>query len=269
MKKTVLITLPIIVFAKELPLIQCNNHNIIDIDSLKSERLISPNSQGSEFYFKVKQGTKKVFITEKPRASQISKDLVKLIKIGTTMYGIKDVGMKTWEDNITKECILYKQGFKKASVQLATIDNKKNSTLYNFKVGDIEQLYLTADMPVTTIKELSYDKQTNSIYENEQPSSFYLGINYKFGDIYTNYPINEFYRDLSLKAMINISNKPTESMGLGFGYHLTDGIEIFIAKVWTQNGNIVGESSGHTPTTTYGVSFDLNKGLEWVQNIYQ
>lgn len=29
MKKFVLITLPLIVFAKELPLIQCNNHNTI------------------------------------------------------------------------------------------------------------------------------------------------------------------------------------------------------------------------------------------------
>ncbi|HHB93658.1 MAG TPA: hypothetical protein ENK88_00740 [Campylobacterales bacterium] len=164
--------------------------------------------------------------------------------------------------------ILYKQGFKRASVQLATIDNQRNSTLYNFKVGDIEHLYLTADMPITTIKELSYDKQNKSIYENEQPSLFYLGINYKIGDIYTNYTIDEFYRDLSIKAMMNISNKPTKSIGLGLGYHLTDGIEIFVARIWTQNENIIGESSGHTPTTTYGVSFDLNRGLEWVRNIY-
>ena len=268
MKKIVIILLPLIVYAKELPLIECNNHNTIDIDSLKSERLISTNGQGSEFYFKVKDGTKKVFIDEKPRASQISKDLVKLIKIGTTIYGRKDVSPKSREDNITKECVLYKQSFKRASVQLATIDNKKNSTLYTFKVGEKEQLYLTADMPVTSIKELSYDKQTNSIYENKQPSSFYLGINYKLGDIYTNYSLDEFYNDLSLKAMIKISNKPTESMGFGLGYHLTDGIEIFVAKIWTQNSNIVGEHSGHTPTTTYGVSFDLNKGLEWIRNIY-
>jgi len=268
MKKIILTLLPLIVYAKELPLIECKNHETIDINSLKSERLISPYGQGSEFYFKLTPKTKRVFLVEKPRASKISQDLVKLIKISSNIIFSRK-SLDILDDNNTKECVLYKQSFKRASVEIMTIDSKNNSTLYNFKVGEIEHLYLTTDMPITSIKELSYDKESQSIYENEQPSSFYLGINYKLGDIYTNYPIDEFYSDLSLKAMIKISDSPTESMGLGFGYHLTDGIDIFISKIWTQYNNIQTKGSGYTPTTTYGVSFDLNKALEWVLNIYQ
>jgi len=59
-------------------------------------------------------------------------------------------------------------------------------------------------------------------------------------------------------------------MGIGLGYTVFDGIEIFIAQVWTQNNKNVKRSSlGHTPTITYGVSFNLNRGLEWIQNSLQ
>lgn len=251
-----------IIYAKELPLIKCNN-SAIDINKLKSERVISPNGQGSEFYFKVGDKIKKVIIDEKPRASQISKDLVRLIQ---TSMPIIFRNKSLNENNYTKECVLYKQSFKRAYVQLLTIDNNNNSTLYTFKVGEIEHLYLTTDMPISSIKELSYNQETQTLYEKKQPSAFYLGVNYKLGDIYTNYSIDEFYNDLSLKAIIKVSNKPTKSMGLGIGYHLSKGIEVFIAKVWTQYSNIDIKGSGYTPTTTYGISFDLNKALDWLQN---
>jgi len=262
MKKIFIAILPFVIYAKELPLIECNS-NAIDIDKLKSERLISPYAQGSEFYFKVGDKITRVFIDEKPRISQISKDLLNLIQSSMfIIFSSKSLD----ENNSIKECVLYKQSFKRASVQLLTIDNKNNSALYNFKVGDIEHLYLSSDIPITNIKKLSYNQDTQTLYEKEEPSSLYLGVNYKLGDIYTNYPIDEFYNDLSLKAMIKVSDKPTESMGLGVGYHLTDGIEIFMAKVWTKYSNIETKGSGYTPTTTYGFSFDLNRVLEWLQS---
>jgi len=70
--------------------------------------------------------------------------------------------------------------------------------------------------------------------------------------------------------LAKVSEKPSESMGIGLGYTVFDGIEIFIAQVWTQNNKNVKRSSlGHTPTITYGVSFNLNRGLEWIQNSLQ
>jgi len=265
---TLLIALSIISYAKEITIIECPNYKVIDIDELKKERLISPHNQGSEFYFKLKDRTKKVFIEEEPRTSKISKDLMTLVKLGTTMINLpQSLSFIPKSSNFKskKECIYYKQSFKRASVGLATIDDNNNSTIYNFKVGKMEHLYLTADMPITNIKELSYDKNSNSFHETEQPASFYVGLNYKIGDIFLDYPISKFYNNLSLKGLMKFSNKPTKSIGMGIGYNLSKGVEIFIAKIWTDNKNISTENIGRTKTIVYGISFNLSRALEWVQ----
>lgn len=240
-----------------------------NISNIKSERLISPNGQGSQFYFRVEDGTKEVIINEVPRESKISEDITTLIKIGTTIVDFPSLLAKEATRKPRKECILYKQSFKRAFVEIKTMDETNSSIVYNFITGPTENIYLSADMPITSINELYYDTQTDTLSKREQPASFYLGINYKIGDLFIDYPVDEFYNNISLKALAKISEKPTESIGFGLGYHITDGIEIFVAKLWTQdNRNVEGDNLGRTSTLTYGVSFNLNKGLDWIRNIY-
>jgi hypothetical protein len=244
--------------SKELTLIPCPSTEVMDIDKLTSQRLITPDGQGSQFLFRVKAGTKSVYIDERPRTSRVAKDFATLIQISSDIIGFR---AKEFKD----QCVIYKQSFKRSSVHLETIDETNNTTVYSFRTGKKENLYLTTDMPITSIKELNYDTKTDTVSEKEQPASFYLGVNYKIGDIYTHYPLSEFYKNFSLKAMAKISKRPTESMGFGLSYPLSEGIEVFVAKLWTRDR---GEDVGDTTTITYGVSFDLNRGLEWIQNIY-
>ncbi len=265
--KVVIILPTALLYTKELPIIERPRYNVMNIDKLKKERLISTHNQGSEFYFRLKDKTKKVFIKEEPRVSKISKDLMDLVELGTAIINLPQpftLIPKNSNFKPKKECIYYKQSFKRASVYLATIDENNNSTIYNFKVGSIEHLYLTTDMPITDIKKLSFNQENSSFYKTKQPSALYLGANYKLGDIYLDYPIDKFYNNFSLKGMVEISSRPTKSMGIGIGYHLTKGVELFIAKLWTDNIY----NKNRTPTIAYGVSFNLNRALEQVKEIY-
>jgi hypothetical protein len=72
--------------------------------------------------------------------------------------------------------------------------------------------------PSVQAKEVALKDCDDLVSENntikEQPASFYIGFNYKFGDVFTNYPVKKFYRDLSMKFLVKASSRPSESMGL-------------------------------------------------------
>lgn len=243
----------------DLSLVVCKEI-YIDLEETESGR-IPPSEKGSKHYLKVPTGVSKAKLKEEKRKSRISEDLATIVKIASEISDIKAAKAVP-----QPQCVEYTQGYKRTKIEVRTLDaSDKELSSHTLIAGPAEHFYLSADMPVTSIKQLSYDSGTNSVIEKEKPASFYLGINAKVGDVFTNYPVKEFYKDISFKALVKASSKPSESMGLGIGYNFKV-MEVFVARVWTKDDESVGGTSlGNTPSTIFGVSFNLTKGLNWLK----
>ena len=209
---------------------------------------IPPSPKGSTHLIKLNNGTESVEGVEKERESQIIED------IGTVIRSQK---------RARNRCIEYTQNYKRSTLELTTLEYNKKVN-YKLIAGVEENWYLSADMPINNIKQLSYDDSNGEIVEQEKPASFYIGLNYKLGDIYTNYEpvdINNF----TLKFLAKASSIPSESMGVGLGYDFKY-IELFVADVWTKDDeNIANNDIGYTDSLIFGVSFNINKISSWMQ----
>ncbi len=252
---------------RELEIRDCSANNSSEIPSIESmeNRRVLSNGINSKFTFKVSPTTKKVLVEESIKKSRFEEDILTLKEIATIL--ILSPVAKTFGQK--EQCVEYSQTLERAYVTLKVIDsNEENSTSsYHFIAEPEDHFYLSANMLISKIKELHYIKEENSFIEKEQPSSFYFGFNYKLGDLYTQYPLDKFYNNMSLKAMAKFSEKPNESMGLGVGYHFNEYVEFFVAKVWTDDHESVQRANlGRTAATTYGVSFNLTKALGWIGN---
>ena len=252
---------------RELPLVVCpsNPQALIPIHQLDRKRLFS-SIDDPPITIKLPKGVRNVRVEEKPLPSRISQDMLTVAQLGLSWLDQNIMLMNTPKSLIlpAPECVQYKQPYLRTTVSMTTVQENNQSQTYHFFVGEEDHFYLSADMPITSINELYYDERTNSLIEKEQPASFYFGLNYKIGDLSTSYPLREFYNNFALKAIAKFAKKPSESMGIGVGYHLNQNIELFIARVWTQDNNNVGKAHlGYTVTNTFGVSFNLTKALLW------
>lgn len=129
--------------------------------------------------------------------------------------------------------------------------------------GPREMLYLSADLPVTKVKELQYDKASNQVTEKDAPENFYLGLNINpFYDVYTQHRSEVFYRNFSLKLLVKASSRPRESMGVGLGYRFGM-MDVFVAHMRTQDDPDIS-SGGGTSSTAAGVSFNISKAVDWL-----
>ncbi|MDD5059065.1 MAG: hypothetical protein PHQ60_14445 [Sideroxydans sp.] len=199
-----------------------------------------------------------ISIEETRRKSHIEDDVAQI-----AAYLKSQVKMlETFAEKPKHICIEYTTAFERSTIAIQ-IDSKPPINR-SFIAGPEEHWSLSADMPVTNAKQLSYNPQTSSLVEKDKPVSFYLGLNYKLGDVYTNYDCRDWH-NLSAKFLFKASNTPNESMGLGIGYSF-DFADVFIARVWTRDNENTGLASlGTTPSTMYGISFNVSKAISWLK----
>ena len=237
----------------DLNIQNCSTFTYKDLIELKDDDIrIPPSKKGSSHTILIKAGVSSAEGIEKKRKSRIVEDIGTLANIGGMIKSTK------------KKCIQYTQTHKRTILELTTIDVKKKKSNYILTAGVAEHWYMSADMPVNSVKQLSYDSTNNKLIEKEKPASFYIGLNYKLGDIFTNYKAFDFH-NITLKGLVKASSSPSESIGLGLGYDFKY-FELFVASVWTKDDeNIPEQSIGHTNSVIFGISFNLNKGLSWVK----
>ncbi len=252
---------------QELTLIQCQESykNYVNIETLNHKKLFISMDE-DPLMIKLPQGTKHVFVNEKPKPSRLTSDMQTLLQLGiNNIFMLKNFNED--ERKIPLECISYKQSYLRTNTHIKVMGENNNTHNYYFFIGEEDHFYLSADMLISNVKELYYEEESKRFIEKEQPASFYFGFNYKIGDISTQYPIDKFYNNLSIKSFAKVAKKPSESMGLGLAYHLNPNIEFFIANIWTRdNKNVQRAKLGYTQTTSYGVSFNLAKLLDWVES---
>jgi hypothetical protein len=142
--------------------------------------------------------------------------------------------------------------------------------------GPIEHWFLSADVPLNDVKALSFDKDTNQVTLSDEPSTFYLGVNFLLGDIKeTSRP---FLQNLVFKAMLKASKHPLDSVGVAIGLRgqwlakwglNLDALTPFVGWTSTQedavetNGTVTKRARRNSELR-FGVSLNLDQAVKWV-----
>ena len=217
-------------------------------------------------YFKGidKSQSQKIAFTETRRKTKIYSDFKKILD------HIKDenLDLHTSELNTTcsEEYLKYQPAYKRSNLQIDVMDgNGKIIATRTFILGPKEHFFLSADLVLNDIKQLKRNTD-GTLSEKETPQSFYLGFNYKMGDVISNNYENWMDTDrVSLKFMVEVSEKPAESLGLGIGVDTKIG-NLFVANIWAKDDDSVGDNRDYTDSIVFGISFDISKGISWLKN---
>ena len=141
--------------------------------------------------------------------------------------------------------------------------------------GPVEHWFLSADVPLNSVEALTYDKDTNQVTLGDEPSTFYIGVNFLLGDVKeTNRP---FLGNLVIRGMVKASTHPLDSVGVGIGlrgqYFTKWGLNLdaltpFIAWTMTKEDaevdGVVTKRVGHNSEFRFGVSLNLDQAIKWV-----
>jgi hypothetical protein len=161
-------------------------------------------------------------------------------------------------------CFYYTPKYKRANVTVEYSKNGESAKSKKIVTGPVEHWYLGADLPVTDIKQLTFDPATNTVKEKEKPTTFYGSVNYRIGDLQSGYDRESLLNNVSVKLMAQASEHPNESMGVGLGYSFGGALEIFVAHLWTKDEEEAYTSDpGTTESTAFGLTFNIAKGIEW------
>ena len=212
------------------------------------------------FYFEAPPETAILAVKEVSRQTRIAEELKSLV----------DAILKGQEKALSlneRKCFKYTQEYSRSRITVIAKDaGDKALAEMTVVTGPAEHWYLTADLPVSNVKQLKYDSASNTVIEKEKPASIYLGINYRpFGDVLSDYPNADFKNNVALKFLLKASSKPSESMGIGIGYSFNFA-EIFVSRMRTKNEEgVPGSNLGYRDSTVFGVSFDIAKGIGWLK----
>lgn len=140
--------------------------------------------------------------------------------------------------------------------------------------GDAEHFFLSADVPFKKTAELKYNETNGTIELKDKPTEFYLGINFMFGDLTAERP-NLSLKNFFLKAMFRFSKRPLDSYGFALGYRFPEKkilglnlspFSVFWGYIGTKEEKIdEADKSKRKFKPTFGLSFNLDKALEWIK----
>jgi hypothetical protein len=255
--------------SKNIKPFECDSQEIISLTQstehpvLKGDRLPSFGA-GHLYKFYIGEFTTNdadhlvISIEETRRKSHIEDDLTQLVDYIKSNIS---KGFRPAEER-KKTCIAYTSAFDRSTIVVQI--NSEPPINRSLIAGPEEHWSLSADLPINNTRQLTYDTKTSSIVEKDKPTSFYLGVNYKLGDAYTNYGYLD-WRNLSGKILFKASSSPNDSMGVGIGYSLSF-VDVFVARVWTKNDVNTGlPNLGTTPGNIYGLSLNVSKGISWLK----
>ena len=79
--------------------------------------------------------------------------------------------------------------------------------------GPVEHWFLSADVPLNSVKALTFDQDTNQFTLGDEPSTFYIGVNFLLGDVKeTNCPL---LGTLVIRVMVKASTHALDSVCVG------------------------------------------------------
>lgn len=277
---------PAVARADDLQAINCKDTDwqpSISADS-KSERILKSEKAGTweqmpyssnGSYIVIRLGERNTEIPSKPiRISETDRQTRISQEISKVLQAVKPPSERvmaldgTRQEINTFPCVKYQQKKERSTITVSFPDDSdpknEKANQKTFIAGPVEHWYLSADMPVTKAKQLKWDAQTNKAVEANAPQTFYLGLNFKTGDVYTEADADgvSWYNNFTFKILAQVS-APTNSYGVGLGYDFGP-VNVFGARISTKNDGVSSPDGGSKLSTIWGVSFNLENGLKWL-----
>lgn len=158
-------------------------------------------------------------------------------------------------------CVEYHQTREMASLDIDYKDDEKNSKK-TIITGPEEHWDITADIPITSVKQFKYDTATGKVVPNNQAGKPFIGASYKIGDIFTTYGLSNFYKNFSGKLIIRPPFGTKWAAGVGVSADFP-WVSIFGAVVRAR-----GDGSGAPDKTSviWGLSLPLKKYADLAQS---
>jgi hypothetical protein len=141
--------------------------------------------------------------------------------------------------------------------------------------GPREHWFLSADVPITAAEALTFDKDTGQVTLGDEPSTFYLGVNFLVGDLKD--PKRSFIGNVVVKGLLKASNRPLDSYGFALGLrgqYLSklglnlDALTPLVAMTFTQEdveeNGVVTRRARRNSELRFGVSLNLDQAVKWV-----
>lgn len=217
-------------------------------------------------------------IKEDPRDTRLSTDFATLVKIVKAVGGVSVVEKKT----PSYQCLekTYQLTRTRATLKITvthSVSGKDTTVDKTITTGPTEHLFLSADVPVTKLKQLKYDNSSSTVTTKDAPTAFYAGFDYTIGDILTSDPEKK-WEGIVFKALLKVSKKPLDGYGGAIGYRSPkfgilgmtfDAFTPFVGYFWTKYDD--KDAAGKPITRTkngirFGVSFNLDKALDWTKS---
>lgn len=142
--------------------------------------------------------------------------------------------------------------------------------------GPREALFLSADVPLNHASQLKLNDAKNGVELKDEPGTFYVGVDYTFGDILSE--PSGFWDRVVLKGLIKASKQPWDSIGWAIAVRSLEipflGIQLdlitpFAGYTYTRQDEV--PVTGQKPRRRrnserrFGVSLNLDSALSWVK----
>lgn len=153
--------------------------------------------------------------------------------------------------------------------------------------GPPEHVFLSANAGSADGGALKFNDESDALELRENPTGFFIGVNFSFGDILTDPAdieagvLRRFWEGMYVGGAVQGSRRPFDQAGVHLGFRnnplplLRDMLNFetvspYVGLVWTKNdqvdaeGNRVGERRFGRREFIWGVSLNLDKALGWV-----
>jgi hypothetical protein len=217
-----------------------------------------------------------VQVSEESRKTQISTDLSSLLK-GFTPAAAVPLGVFAHETKYILAKTRANVTVSVAGTADATIapDTLKAQLI----TGPTEHLYLSADWSAKSINQLKYDSSTKQLVPKDNPSAFFIGLDYKIGDVFEDYSASDFWKMIVFKGLLQASKTPFDAYGvavglrvgdLGFWGFSLDAFSPFAGYIWSKQDKLTSAGApqlggARSHKFVAGLSFNLDTGLGWLK----
>lgn len=155
----------------------------------------------------------------------------------------------------------------------ATVPDKNGENVLaqsSLKTGPEEHLFLSADLRTSYSEQIVYNPTTATLQPKDNPNTFYVGLNYKIGDLDHK---EGFINNLVIKLLFRPAANQ-DSFGIGISYKGekllnlwdTDTCSPYIAFMWSKNDKTQNQTSTEATSLAFGLSFDIDKIAKWLTN---
>lgn len=246
----------------------CTDRWITDPDQVHKLTVLVHSTPGS--------GTLEIKFTETKRKTRLAGDIATLIKLIPALRG----DLRTATPSQFARCV-YVLTEKRANLEILVSETEsdgktKELAKPSLVTGPAEHWALSANAVLNQVKEVKVTDD-NTLDVKETPDKFLIGLDYYFGDLISDWGGSSFAKNLGLKLLVEASSRPGNRLGLALTYRGGAGplsfelMSPFAGVLWSRSteldagGKVLSRGGLEGPEWVVGLSFNLDRALEWLK----